>query len=1257
MKRIVLFSATLLLFAAAQAQDFSKVVFSTYRSDLAFNCITVDSANTIWAGTNGKGLWRFQYFINNYVSYNYSGFSNGFDKVNITGVAANKNLGVWVAQAGYNGSTATYGGIDYVATNNGGRTHYNSISNIVANNNKGCPSRRANGITMDKNGTVWTSHNYHDLTVTGPPSGTYRVTPGGVGYKKTGMGVFDTIVALTPYADYTIDPPITVTAGTRICTGIGVDNKNNEVWSGVASYNGGGTFQTSRIVRCDLNGNVLGYLNESVGLPMGTPNSNARATSIAFDTARNLVWVGFNLGKGIAVRSGGTWTVKYPSVLPAGALVNNNAIAISPAGQVYIGTSAGLLIYRGVGAFSSDTSYVLLNTQNGLPSNSITGVTIDRDGNVWVSTPVGISRMMRAAFAVYNLSNPKRGEELKASRYSIICANTLDRQCNGDFIELNVAADSSATTMIVYTGANPQSKVIRMTGASVANAYYTPEYGYFKEIKRTTDSLVYVYHHPAFVYNGSTEKFVSYNFSIKDSITLNNAIEGKIRIYHPPVLMVHGIWSSTKSFEDMDNAIFNNSGNYERYQLLRRWFDSDRHDEFDNPSFVYRDRIPLSIDMLLQKCRENKLSAGKVNYVGHSRGGLFGRYYLQSTFPGYEYRNDINKLITVNTPHSGSQTANFILDRRQLLGQMEVGTTLGSAALETWDDKRGAKELKVNDPAIVSLLNGAGNLNKNIVPTHAIGTRFLFGNFSKADVLKVLLVNGATRIPYVGNLIAYLRIYALSLGTLCVEGPIDNCLKEIYNGEQSDIVVPLTSQRAGLPNNAYTFYGDSLAHSDKKVAILGSPIIDAKGVLRFAQVHQRVIDLLRENPDAGSGSFTRAGYAPPTLQYTFLPGLAGNPNGRPTLATLSINPALAGSTYQYGDTVQVTVTGSTDVKSLMALYKSASLANAGSDVELNANSFTFPYPIPREATGRISIWVYGFNETGLIAADSTFINIGIPATATLDSIRVVGRENTFIVPKNDSIQLRVLGYYSDTVREITYMPGFTYTFLENFVARSQYGLKGVTTGYDVVSLTFGGKTDTIYVQVPYSFGPGGVIPVRWVSFRGLRTPVGNQLTWVTATEENTSYFDVEYSTNGSMFTTVAKINAAGQSALLKTYEYLHDMKATGLHYYRIKQVDKDGNYTYTPVVLIKILDKNSNSITVYPNPAKNTVFINFENSPALPYTIKMVSPLGQVVLTKTVTQAGNQEDLDIRKLAKGLYYLHIEDAGKQQLFNQKIIVQ
>jgi hypothetical protein len=542
------------------------------------------------------------------------------------------------------------------------------------------------------------------------------------------------------------------------------------------------------------------------------------------------------------------------------------------------------------------------------------------------------------------------------------------------------------------------------------------------------------------------------------------------------------------------------------------------------------------------------------------------------------------------------------------------------------------------------------------VPTHAIASRYLFGSLSRLDILKALIVNGGVRIPYVGNLITFLRIYALTLGTNCVDGPIDNCMKEIFNNEDNDIVVPVSSQKGGLPPAAVTFFGDDVAHSDKKLAKFGFTIVDAKGVLNFDNVHQKVISLLRENPDAGSSSFTRAGYNPPALQYTFLPGVSGNPDGRNVTATLSINPALAGSTYKYGDTVLVTVTGSSEIQTLLATYAGKSMADVASDVEPN-KSFTFPYPVPREATGRVDIKVFGFDGTGMIAADSSYINIGIPVTATLDSIRVIGREKTFVVPKNDSIQLRVKAYYSDTVREVTYMPGFTFAFFENNVAPSLFGIKGVNTGFDRVILTYQGKLDTIYVQVPLSIGPGGVIPVRWVSFKGNRTSAGNQLTWTTATEENNSHYEVEHSSNGSSYAKLATVNSSGNSNSLQTYQYLHGISTPGNHYYRIKQVDRDGNFTYTGVVLIKILEKNSNSITIYPNPAKNTVFIGFENTPALPYTIQMVSPLGQVLLTKTITQASNQEDLDISKLPKGLYYLHIADDKQRMLFNNKIVVQ
>ena len=185
------------------AQNPSKAIAKVFSAGVAFTCITVDSANTIWAGTNGNGIYK----IANEVVESIKIVNNNFNKVSIKQIAADKAKGIWVAHEGYSG--ATYGGIDYldalIPTN---RQHYTAGS-LINTTVKGFPSRRVQGIAVDRSGKVWSAHSYHDLTVPGGnPS--YLVNPGGLGFKTPAMTVFDTIPAgLLPYPAYTVNTPIT----------------------------------------------------------------------------------------------------------------------------------------------------------------------------------------------------------------------------------------------------------------------------------------------------------------------------------------------------------------------------------------------------------------------------------------------------------------------------------------------------------------------------------------------------------------------------------------------------------------------------------------------------------------------------------------------------------------------------------------------------------------------------------------------------------------------------------------------------------------------------------------------------------------------------------------------------------------------------------------------------------------------------------------------------------------------------------------
>jgi len=1265
MKKIYLLLLLCLSQFISNAQNPSKAIAKVIKGGVAFTCITVDSNNIVWAGTNGAGIYK----IKNEVPEAILISSNSFNRVSIKQIAADKGNGIWVAHEGY--SSATYGGIDYLNANSPtSRQHFGAVS-LINSTIKGFPSRRVQGIAIDKNGKVWSSHSFHDLTVPGGnPS--YLVNPGGLGFKTPAMTTFDTIPAgLEPYPAYTRNTPITQTAGTRVCPSVAVDTTHGEVWLGGASYNALPVFQGTRISRFSLSGTFLGTIDETNSpLPLGA--SGARPIAIHFDR-RGSAWVGFNLSKGLAVKNDllGWQYIGLPAVLPAGTNINQHAIASNAKGEVFVGTTAGLLKYTS-GPYTAAASYVLFTAAlNKLPSNNVTGVTIDKSGVIWVATNAGIANLIDANFVAYNLKQPvSDGKELAAEKVPICLASDQLKQTNGSLIAIKVAADSSNSTLIVYTGSGPKSKIIQINGATEANAYYTDKYGFLKVLVRNDDSLVYLFRHPSYVYNGNNEKFISYKFIVKDTVNpaLPNAIEGDIRVYYPPVLMVHGVWSYVGSMKVLANYLVQ-SKLYDAFQVKNIFHNIPDHPEAINSQITYNNWVPDGIDALLKDCADKQISAGKVDLIGHSRGGIFARLYTQSAV-GRSYRNDVNKLITLNTPHFGSQTANLILDRRILTPTVagikvpiEVGAIfrrfilegnnykdpVNSNEIKYTDDKNGAVELKVGSHAIDTVLNGPTRLLET-VPKHAIMTRYKFGLGSRADFLKIIGINGINGLalyylPVLGRDILRLRIYLLMMGTKCAEGPIDDCLKEMFDGEESDLVVPLISGKGGLSANALSDFtqlypGVNIGHSNKNMGILAP---DAISVTEKPEVMERVLSLLKDNPSkavsAPSNSrFTKAHFGNTSLKYSFLKNLAGNPKPAGVLApdAITFDDSLKNSHHVAGDSLWFGVKGD-NIKTIIVSYESPSMNNTWSDIRDSANG-TFIFPIPKEASGKITAVAMGFNDNGLVALDTAFINVDLAAGVVLDSIRIVERNNLFEVAKKDSIIVAVKGYYSDhIVRDITVNAGLTYTTEEANAVGSVYGIKGINVGYDRFFVKYQGKADTGYARVTDLSG-GIVLPVSLSYFSGRFENNSVLLNWVTEQETNNAYFEIEASNDGLNFIPIGKRQANGNSGVIKRYNFPdYQFFKTGNNYYRLKQVDIDGMFTYSSIVLVKIAADKKPVIVVYPNPFTTSVNISVAQNLPGNWQVNIYSTTGQLMLHKTFTGSQNQATLNVAKMAAGVY--------------------
>jgi hypothetical protein len=205
----------------------------------------------------------------------------------------------------------------------------------------------------------------------------------------------------------------------------------------------------------------------------------------------------------------------------------------------------------------------------------------------------------------------------------------------------------------------------------------------------------------------------------------------------------------------------------------------------------------------------------------------------------------------------------------------------------------------------------------------------------------------------------------------------------------------------------------------------------------------------------------------------------------------------------------------------------------------------------------------------------------------------------------------------------------------NFSLRSAY-VYDETTGIGNF-FQFANVTDpdaTFGVEITGSFI---TLPVEMTSFTG--EPTGLEqctLNWTTASEKNNSGYDVEKSFDGKTFSKIDFVKGAGNSFVKQKYEYT-DNVFTQNAYYRLKQNDNDGQFSYSKVIFIETDKKGKVKIAVYPNPNKGIFTIDHTSETE---DISITNAIGQVVYNNKVKES-NRMEVDISNLPSGLYQVRL----------------
>jgi hypothetical protein len=173
------------------------------------------------------------------------------------------------------------------------------------------------------------------------------------------------------------------------------------------------------------------------------------------------------------------------------------------------------------------------------------------------------------------------------------------------------------------------------------------------------------------------------------------------------------------------------------------------------------------------------------------------------------------------------------------------------------------------------------------------------------------------------------------------------------------------------------------------------------------------------------------------------------------------------------------------------------------------------------------------------------------------------------------------------------------------------------------------------------------LPVTLTSFEVSAVKNQVNLTWTTATEENNAYFQVERSLDGLNFSTIGQVTGHGTTQQIQNYSFNDAKPVSGTLYYRLKQVDLDGDHELSPVKAVKATAPLLQKLAVYPNPVISDLHVELNPLSAGNYTITITSISNGLVKQKTV-QAGELVTLSLQNVPAGAYILTIAGENFKQ---------
>jgi hypothetical protein len=171
------------------------------------------------------------------------------------------------------------------------------------------------------------------------------------------------------------------------------------------------------------------------------------------------------------------------------------------------------------------------------------------------------------------------------------------------------------------------------------------------------------------------------------------------------------------------------------------------------------------------------------------------------------------------------------------------------------------------------------------------------------------------------------------------------------------------------------------------------------------------------------------------------------------------------------------------------------------------------------------------------------------------------------------------------------------------------------------------------------------LPVELVSFKAQHHSNGVNLAWVTASEKDNSGFEIEVSSDGKTFRKIGFVESkVGTTSIKQQYSFVDTKAASGTRYYRLKQIDFDGQFEYSKIVAISTTGEVGAS-AVYPTLATTQVTVKLASEGE----VAVMDITGkQVALVQNFTE--RELVLPVQHLKNGTYFVTVISGQQKETF-------